>query len=132
MRNVKISFAFVIAILAVGLTIASKASTFGSRAVTACFQVAPLSDYDPLGATNYTPAQTDDCSFANSQINTLGIKWLTSQPSVISIDCLESAAKFCCVKFDVDNVNAPEDAPVLTIGSQTGKFKVVQILCRVQ
>lgn len=123
MKNLKLSFALIVAVMAVGVTFASKASQIGSKLVTACFQNVVLQN--AAGTASYTPAQTDLAATANTAIFTNQIKYLDAQPSVIRTDC-EETQRFCCVILDEAAGALPNVTP-FTIDGVNAKWEVVEI-----
>ncbi|WP_341837403.1 hypothetical protein WJU16_05915 [Chitinophaga pollutisoli] len=138
MKNFKLSFALVIAILAVGVTVATNANAFGKRAITACFEQVVLKNLvnattlDPLAYQAANPTLT--CAQVKTHIlTTTGNVWLSANPASVRFDCTPNQAKFCCVQFEVQSTYPGNSIPSLTIGSQTGYFYIPSasnILCK--
>ncbi|MGX5820257.1 hypothetical protein ACWKWU_18830 [Chitinophaga lutea] len=128
MNRFKFSFALIVAVLAVGITVVSNAAT--KRAVTACFETLALTNL----STNYTPAATDDCSAVKSQV-AAGFKYLAIDPSSIPpIACQENLQKFCCIEFDLVPISDPNYSivPDVDVPNETPqqKWEVERVLCR--
>ncbi|RPD41114.1 hypothetical protein [Chitinophaga barathri] len=129
MKNLKLSFAFLIAVLAVGVTVITKA---GSRDVTHCFINITVTD-----GTNpaVSLAQVDNCSiattaFSQGKIFLTAATTASSQPDQLT--CPPSTVKYCCVKIAELAVGDPgySSASFLNLGSGLRKYKVTQVFCK--
>ena len=126
MRKLKFSFAIVVALLAVGFTIASNAKSIGSRVVTACFEQVQLTDGAVVPATLTLPIANRNCAQTEADISAAGTYWLNAVPSIQRTGCQVNLTSFCCVEFDVD-ATAPAGVPniVPQSGYASGKYKVL-------
>lgn len=106
MRNLKLSFALVIAVLAVGITAATKASSFGKLAITDCFEVLTVTP---------TATVTDDRILSDALTAAQAVSLKASHPFVRAVsspinegeECTGDAT-FCCAEIVVtSNTNAP-------------------------
>ncbi|WP_346316372.1 hypothetical protein [Chitinophaga sp. YIM B06452] len=133
MRNLKFSFALLIAIAAVGITLASKAGQIGSRVLTVCFEQVSLQN--AAGTQFYSPTAGDVCADVVTDINTLNTLYLSANPATgtnIKTGCIPVRPVYCCIDFDVDPT-APSTVPNTTPnGAASGKYKIVDIRCKLQ
>lgn len=134
MRNLKLSFAFVIAALAIGITFAANAKKIGSRAVTACFEVLQLRN---AAGTLFTPTVDMTCDDVKALVTANQYFWLNTTPSAIKPDCGADEI-YCCIQFEDVTSGVPAGVPTITPpGSPAGKYRIVgalagdlEILCQ--
>lgn len=137
MRKFKLSFALVIAILAVGVTAATQAKTFGKKFVADCFQV--------QAAPNTAIQLTDAATTPNLETLVLGEAAATADADIIAspylrvsvtaspveqADVCDQTDDFCCVQFTLAQAGDPNFAniPTTTVnGLGSGKWKVSAI-----
>ncbi|WP_126248120.1 hypothetical protein [Chitinophaga rhizosphaerae] len=124
MKIAKLSFALVIAVLAIGVSVAANANKLGKRTITACYEVVLLQN--SANSATYAPAQTDLASFVNTQVVTNQIKFLKQAPSTINDVCNETD-RFCCAIFTEAPAGTPATVPNVTIGAVTAKWVVQSI-----
>lgn len=130
MRNLKLSFALIIAVLAVGVTVATKANPFGKRVLTRCFINVTLTD-----GTN--PAiqltQATSCADAKAAV-AAGKVFITAATTASSLsseeDCDLSTVKYCCVDLtETTNTIAAQ----LNLGDGVKRYLVngqAQVFCK--
>lgn len=125
MRKLKFSFAIVVAVLAVGFTIASNAKSIGSRVVTACFEQVQLTD-GVSGTPLVLPIAGRNCAQTEADIIASGKFWLNAVPSTQRTGCAPSLATYCCLEFDED-LAAPAGVPnvIPQSGYASAKYKVL-------
>lgn len=121
MKIAKLSFALVIAVLAIGVSFAANANKLGKRTITACYQTVLLQDAP--NANTYAPAQTDLAAFAQGKIITNQIKFLKQLPSIERDDC-DLTQRFCCVTFTEAPAGTPATVPTLLIAGVNAKWVV--------
>ncbi len=120
MRNLKLSFAVVIAILAVGVTVVTKASEIGKRAITKCYVTMQITD--GLGqfanlSDALTAAQAQTAKSNNPYVSSVG---LDVDPAV----ACKSTIKFCCAKvIETANPLAPE----INLGEGLRRYEVDEL-----
>lgn len=122
MRNLKLSFALIVAIAAIGITAATKASNLGTKAITDCF--VNLSLTDGQGATN---TLSDGLPAATAIARAAATPYVTAVSSVKSLDQCPLTQFFCCAEIEI---TADELAPVVTIDGVTEKFRIKQLYFR--
>lgn len=120
MKNLKLGFAAVIAILAIGATLASFAGAFKAKEVKAagdCYTNF-TSIVNPSNCVAITPIPTD-CSIAKSVLP--GKAFLRG--AQISTECTEVGDVFCCATVKAATNSCPN-----TVANQV----IDQVLCRLQ
>ncbi|WP_346316391.1 hypothetical protein [Chitinophaga sp. YIM B06452] len=126
MKLLRFNFLLILALTTTSVTLFAYS---GKRALTACYGSFSLRNAD--GTAFYTPVGSPFCSFVPSQISAQSTYWLAVAPlsQTIKQGCTSDDEVFCCIEFDIDP-SAPAGVPTITVGTQTGKFKVINIKCR--
>ena len=130
MKKMKFSFALIIAILAVGVTVATKAN-FGQRTISGCFEVLTVTD----GSTNDIISQPGVlnplCDNAKSRI--LAKSYVRSVGAALDKEqeCINEPTYFCCVEV-TEVATAPSGVPLLNLGDGPHFYQIQQakIFCR--
>lgn len=106
MRNLKLSFALVIAVLAVGITVATKASSFGKLAITDCFEILTVT---PTATITNDQTLSDALNAAQAASLKASHPYVRAVSSPINeIEECTGDATFCCAEIVVtSNTNAP-------------------------
>ncbi|MBO9154837.1 hypothetical protein ACFOTA_21665 [Chitinophaga sp. GCM10012297] len=133
MKTLKLSFALIIAVLAVGVTYASKA---GSRLTTRCFTAITVTNgVSPSSLT----VDINTCAAAETAIITQGKIYLTAASVANSIDgenlCPPSDQRFCCVDLVEGDPQDPnfQLSALLDLGDGSAKRYVVSdVFCKPQ
>lgn len=137
MKNLKFSFALLIAILAVGFTVASKASTLNGKRITGCFSgIQVQNESGTLDATPvYNSTSCDDAkallSLSIPDANRLKYIKALASPVDRTSDICEDVADFCC--FQIQEITNPQDfpdVPTVNFGDGAKKYLVTGVLCR--
>lgn len=139
MRNLKFSFAFILAILAVGVTFASKADILKNKRITACFvdvrlvNDAVLTDF--IEPVPYSVANAKDCTQMDQDVILSGLNYkflLSLTTSATDPSCTPILEKYCCVTFRpvVAGDNAPANLPSINIGGTTSQWIVDEVRCK--
>lgn len=127
MRNLKLSFAFIIAILAVGVTVASHAKTIlGKRTITACFTSIVVSDGSTQSDLNLQPSCAAAKLYADVT-NPSSHIYVQSAATPSIVECPETEEEFCCAKVEeTTDTRAAE----INLGDGLLRYKVLQIFCK--
>lgn len=140
MKNLKLSFALIVAVLAIGATVAANANIFGKRAITRCFTQISVKNAagtitHTLDATIATPracTQTE-LDVANAPYVTAAVTATSlANESTCTVDDV-----FCCAKVTEIPVGSPEyaNAPFIDLGEGLRKYKInspADVFCKVQ
>lgn len=133
MKNLKLSFALIIAVLAVGFTVATKANFNGSKAVTACYELVLVTDASVPNPSG-TPLQNLSCQDAITTTASLPYLQSVSDLTRIRTDCQPQSTIFCCATFDIAPPSSPNYANIPLIDLQDGqgqqKWVVVDVACK--
>ncbi|MGN7720251.1 hypothetical protein [Chitinophaga sp. 22620] len=123
MRNLKLSFALVIAILAVGFTVATKASTFGAKVIPDCFVL----DIDVINSAGTVTNELIQNEARASILTDLAASpYLNEDISATAVEqttVCPATARFCCAKFTLLDPSTP-GVPVKTVNGVSGKWSV--------
>jgi len=123
MRNLKLSFALVIAILAVGFTVATKANTFGTKVVADCF----ILDVDVINAAGtITNTLTQNEAKATIVSELTASPYLNENILATPVDAADECplqVRFCCAKFTLLDPTTP-GVPVRSVNGTSGKWSV--------
>ncbi|WP_157986634.1 hypothetical protein [Chitinophaga alhagiae] len=137
MKHVKISFAAVVAIVALGLTVATKANFSGKAIVANCYRAVDVTDAAPV-SPSLVSLDPLSCNAAKSQI--LTDPYLAVAPTIEpSIACVEQSNIFCCATFvEVTDPSTPnfDEIPLVDLdgpgGDPARKWAVSTVYCKIQ
>ena len=122
MRNLKLSFALIVAIAAIGITAATKASNLGVKAITDCF--VNLSLTNGAGSTN---SLSDGLPAATAQARAVATPYVTAVSVIKNKALCPDTDLFCCAEIQITTA---ANAPVVTIEGVTNKFAIKQLYFR--
>ena len=121
MRNLKLSFALIIAVLAVGFTVATKANVLGKRVITDCFKSITLKDASNNQVTLSEPA---DIPAATADAAALNHPFVVAASSPAGAQECQSTVEFCCATVqETENTNAP----LIDLGEGEKRYQILDI-----
>lgn len=120
MRNLKLSLSLLIAVVAVGFTVASKANYLGKRVITDCFEVLEVR------ATSTGAISVLDDALTNAQANALKAAkpYIVTATNVIPTAQCPDTDIFCCAKV-VETSNTA--AAQIDLGEGLKRYQVAQL-----
>lgn len=133
MKNLKFSFAIIIAVLAVGFTVASKASSFNKKLVSGCWSGLTIQD---VGNTQdatpvYNSTSCDDVKELVDIDQLQYVKSIASPVDRTAEGCTETPADFCCLVIEeISNPNDFPNVPEVDFGDGLKKYRILEVLCR--
>lgn len=128
MKNLKLSFALIVAVMAVGITVATKAN-FGKRVVTRCFFDIQLINASGTGATSIDAFLTPRLSCATAVSRATASPYITNADvatSFLSSASCPDETNFCCARVTEVLASDPgfDNAVELDLGEGLKKYKI--------
>ncbi|WP_346319447.1 hypothetical protein [Chitinophaga sp. YIM B06452] len=144
MKSFKLSFALIIAVLAVGVTFATNASALAGKIVTGCWkansltiQVRDLANpSSPTSSEIFSPVyDVTSCTTVDTEVFTNGKSFLrvaTGSPAA-QVGCDLVSADFCCLTLqEIASPNDPlyADVPFINLGDGNKKYEISEVRCK--
>lgn len=144
MKRFKLSFALIVAVVAIATTVATNASAIAGKVVSGCWKANSLTiqvrdlvnPASPAPGEIFSPVfDLTDCVDVQTEVNTNLKQYLRviSGSPIQPTGCDFTSVDFCCLELqEIATPNDPlyADVPFINLGDGNKKYEIIDVKCR--